>query len=78
MSIEEKIVQLVNRIGNGLPSEYGSINLFDSDVLDSLGVMQMIPELDDLFDIEIDVDDVIESNFDSIDHIVNMVEKYIK
>ncbi len=78
MSTENVVVQVVRKVGNGLPSDYKGIDLFQAGVLDSLAVMQMISELDEAFDIDIDVDDVIAENFNSLDNITKMVQKYLE
>jgi len=78
MDTEEKIVKLVKQVGTDLPDDYYGIDLFEDGILDSLAVMQLIEELDETFDIDIDVDDVIPDNFDTIEHLVAMVRKYCK
>ena len=76
MNIEDKVLTIIREISDKMPNDYTGLNLFDTGILDSLSVMQIVTELSDVFDIEIDVDDVIASNFESVSSIVELVEKY--
>lgn len=79
MNIEKKVIEIVRNVSEGLPmSNYENVNLFDSNILDSLLVMQLVSELCDAFEIEIDVDDVIAENFDTVTHIIELVRMYMK
>ena len=49
--------------------------LVSDGVLDSLDIMNLIMELEAAFDIEIDPEDVLSDNFESVDAILNLVEK---
>lgn len=53
-----------------------NINLFESEILDSLSVMVLINEIEDIYDIEIKQEDIIKSNFESIDKISKLIDKY--
>ena len=59
-----------------MPNDYKSLDLIKGGIIDSLAIMQMIGELDDTFDIELDVDDIIVENFNSVQHIVDLVNRY--
>ena len=77
MNVEEKVVSIIRKVSSGLPNDYKSLDLIKGGILDSLAIMQMIGELDDAFDIELDVDDVVVENFNSIQHIVDLVNRYL-
>ena len=76
MSIKSKVVEIIKNLVNELPDNYDNIDLFISGILDSLAVMQMIGEIDDAFGIELDVDDVTADNFNTVEHIVKLIDKY--
>ncbi len=50
-------------------------HLLTDEVLDSFDVICIIGELSDKYSIEIDMDDVSEDNFNSIDGMIQMVER---
>lgn len=50
------------------------VNLLGSGVLDSLKTMSLVGELEDAFDISLDVEDFTHFNFDSVDAIADLVK----
>ena len=50
-------------------------NLIDDELLDSFDVVAIVGELDETFDIEITMDDMIPENFNSVDAICALVQK---
>ena len=78
MDIREKIVEIMNGICNVPVTEHTEEDLFESGVLDSLTVMQLVGELCDAFEIDLDVDDVTHDHFCSVDHVIELVRKYMK
>ena len=67
-----KIEEILQRIN---PSIKSGINLIEAGLVDSFEVMNIIMELEEAFEIEIDAEDVIAENFQSVDTIVELVEK---
>lgn len=53
-------------------------DIIEGGYLDSFELMSLIGGLCDTFDIEIDVDDIVPENFNSIDAIIAMVERLKK
>jgi len=51
--------------------------LYTSNLIDSMGTVDLAMMLEDEFNIKIDTRDIIESNFDSIDKLVKYIEKRI-
>ena len=49
-------------------------DIIEGGYLDSFELMLLISKLDEVFDIEITIDDIIPENFNSIDAIVKMVK----
>lgn len=75
MDIIERIKPLVEEIifkevGNDEP-------LYTSNLIDSMGTVDLAMMLEDEFDIKIDTRDIIESNFDSISKLVNYIKSRI-
>ena len=49
--------------------------LIDSNVLDSFDIISIVTELNDAFDIDINVNDLLPENFNSIEAITELVNK---
>ncbi len=54
----------------------GRTGLVEDEVLQSIVILNLISELDDEFGIDISVGDVVPENFDSIEAIWALVQKY--
>lgn len=50
------------------------LHLIDAEVIDSLGVLEIVAFLEETYDIEIPDEEILEENFDSIGHIAALVE----
>lgn len=72
--MEEKILAILTDINEEIPS-YTGANLFDAGLLDSFQVIDMVGELEDLFDIEIDAKYVIEENFATKEAIIALIKR---
>ena len=49
--------------------------LIDDDVLDSFDIISIVGELNDVFDIEIDVEDLEPDNFNSVEAMYELINK---
>lgn len=49
--------------------------LIDDEILDSFDIISIVGELNDAFDIEINVNDLLPENFNSVEAIFELVEK---
>ena len=53
----------------------GKTGLLDGCYLDSFDIITLVTELNDKFDIDIPVEEIITENFDSVDTILALVER---
>jgi Phosphopantetheine attachment site. len=74
VEVEEFIVREIAP-GRGIDSVAHDRDLLEGEVIDSLGIMQLISFLEDTYGIEVDDDDLAPENFRSVDSIVSFVEK---
>lgn len=74
VEIEEFIVQEI-ALGRGLDSVAHDCDLLESQVIDSLGIVELISFLEGKYGIKVDDDDLSPENFRSVDSIVMFVEK---
>jgi len=51
-------------------------NLLDSGILDSLGIMKLLEYLERTFSISVDEEDLLPENFESINAIILLLQKY--
>ena len=70
--MKEKVLKVLQSV-NQLITD--GANLFDEGILDSYGVMNIVMGLEDAFGIKIDLMDLDTKNFETVDAIVELVEK---
>jgi len=76
MNIQDKLLKILKEINPDL--DYANEKeLVDGGQFDSLEVMSIVAEMEDAFHIEIDPDDVIAENFNSIGSMKKIVAKYL-
>ena len=75
MDIANRIKPLVEKIA--FKSVEIDEPLYTSNLIDSMGTVDLAMMLEDEFDIKIDTRDIIESNFDSISKLVNYIKSRI-
>lgn len=74
MSEKEAIKQILTKIKPTV--DFGNAKaIIDDGVLDSLEFMNLISELNERFGIDVDVDDIVAENFNSIESIEAMVKR---
>ena len=73
--MREKILEILEDL---IPDEEieGRTGLVEDRILSSFTILNLISEIYDELDIEIPVEDVVPENFDSLDAVVAVVEKY--
>ncbi len=55
----------------------GNEHLIDNGDLDSLSIVEIVSAIDDEFDVEIGVTDIIPENFNSVEAIWNLIQKLL-
>lgn len=74
--MQEKIADLLKDInGKDRISDF-NMDLFENDMLDSLGIAQLVAALEENFNIEIDPEDILPENFSTVNEIDALVRKY--
>ncbi len=74
--MQDKIADLLKDInGKDRISDF-NMDLFENDMLDSLGIAQLVAALEENFNIEIDPEDILPENFSTVNEIDALVRKY--
>lgn len=74
--MQEKIAALLKDINGKDDISDFNIDLFTNDMLDSLGIAQLVAALEETFNIEIDPEDILPENFSTVNEINALVRKY--
>lgn len=74
--MRNKILQILKDIHPEIDFENTTENLSSDGLLDSFDIVQVISDLESSFDITISALDLIPENFDSIDAIICLINKY--
>lgn len=72
--MKEKIMAILKDLREEVDFE-SETKLIDGEVLDSFDIISLVGELNDEFDIEISVDDLLPENFNSVDAMCELVKK---
>lgn len=74
MSNKDKLLRILKEINPDIDYEKEEA-LVDDGLFDSLEVMSIVTEIDERFHVEIDPDDIIAENFNSVDKILSLIER---
>lgn len=74
-NVKERVGEVLTKVKQGIGDDLNSPRLVSDGIIDSLDIMYLIMELEDAFDIEIDPEDVLSENFESVEAIAALVEK---
>lgn len=72
--MKEKVLKILQGVNESITD---GINLIDNGIVDSFDVITIVTEIEEAFNIEIDPEDVVTENFETVDRIVAMAEKYL-
>lgn len=72
----EKLLELLKKVKPEVEFE-GNEHLIDNEELDSLSIVEIVAAIDDEFDIEIGVKDIIPENFNSVEAMWNLIQKLL-
>ncbi len=72
--MREKLLEVLADAKPGFEFE-GKTGLVDDGYLDSFDIITLVTELNDKFEIDIPVEDIITENFNSVDVILALVER---
>ena len=70
----EQLIALLSEICPGIEFEKETA-LVDDGILESLDIVTIVPEIMDAFNVELTVDDLIPENFNSVQAMLDMIEK---
>lgn len=73
--MKETIIKMLKEICDTPNVDFETDELLYSGILNSLGLMTLISELSDEFEIEIDVDDLEFEDFSTVNSIVALIER---
>lgn len=74
--MDKKFEGILNQLNTDILANR-DCNLIDEEILDSLSIMTLVVRLETEYDIEIDPDEIAPENFESVDAIWQMVQKYV-
>lgn len=73
----EKLLELLKGIKPDVEFE-GNEHLIDNEELDSLSIVEIVAAIDDEFDVQIGVKDIVPENFNSVEALWNLVQKLME
>lgn len=74
--MKEQIVEILKELNENF-TIYKGTNMLEDHILDSFSIMELIANIEELYGIEIDADDIVIKNFETVDSILNLVKKYV-
>ena len=70
----EKLLEILKEIDDSIEWEKET-GLIDRHILDSFGVISLVAELEDAFEVEIEAGEMVPENFNSADAIHQMIQR---
>ena len=78
MDKRTQIIEIIRRVAGKEPPAAADESLFDSGVLDSFGLQDLVTELEHIFDVKIPDGDLTPRKFESIERIEQYLEEHGK
>ena len=75
--MNEKLLEILDEIKPGFEFE-GRNDLVDSGDIDSFDVISLVSELNDAFDIDIPVHEIVPENFNSLEAMISLIQKALE
>lgn len=72
----EKLMKILREVKPGVEYE-GKTDLIDSGALDSFDVITLVAELNEAYEIDIPVEEIVEENFNSVEAIYSLIRKLL-
>lgn len=70
----EQIVQIIREICPTI-GELEGVKLVTDKIIDSVELVQIISDLEEAFQVEIDMEDIVPENFDTVEAIWNLIQQ---
>ena len=74
--MEEKVMSILKDANEAIVGYQGG-NMMEDGLIDSFGIIQLIENLEDAFDIEVDALDVVIDNFANADAVIQLVKRLV-
>ncbi len=76
--MKETIIKMLNNLHPEVDFSSDSSNLVSSGILDSFDVVQLISDIESEFSISVSALDLVPENFESVDEIIQLINRYKK
>ena len=70
--MKNQVLVVLKRVNESIVD---GVNLIEENIIDSFEVVNIVMELEEEFDIEIDAEEVVSENFETVDAITTLVKK---
>lgn len=75
--MKKKLLEILNNIDENIAGYEGN-NLFEDGMIDSFTVVEIVTEIERVFNIEINADDVVEKNFSTVENIWLLIDQNLR
>lgn len=77
MNIKKFIVDVLEEVYGKLSIE-DNVDLLEEEILDSIGIMYLVTQIEEKLNVTVSLADINESNFQNIESIEKLIKTYIK
>lgn len=75
--MKENIIRVLGGLSENFKG-YAGTDMMEDEILDSFAIMELIAQMEEIYQIEIDADDIVSENFKTVDSVLALVEKYVR